>query len=155
MISKAWATCYTSRETLQLLHETFSGRVISGFGDQYWLLRSCDLTSLNFLWGYLNHRSIATSRQLLVLQMKDIQYCNNEIQFIQNYFGRPWGRIPLNGGGARPWETRKLYNDYIFCSFGLFVLLSINVKCCIIRFRGFYEISITFWYILGGLSAVS
>ena len=45
------ATCYIANETIQLLHETFPGRVLSRFGDQNWLPRSCDLTPLNFfLW---------------------------------------------------------------------------------------------------------
>ena len=34
--------------------ETFASRVLSRFGDQNWLPRSCDLTPLDFfLWGYL------------------------------------------------------------------------------------------------------
>jgi len=34
------ATCHTARETIQLLHETFPGRVLSRFGDQNWPPRS-------------------------------------------------------------------------------------------------------------------
>ena len=48
------ATCHTARETIQLLHQSFPGRVISRFGDQNWPRRSCDLTPLDFfLWGFL------------------------------------------------------------------------------------------------------
>ena len=42
------ATCHTANETIQLLHEIFPGRVLSRFGDQNWLPRSCDLTPLDF-----------------------------------------------------------------------------------------------------------
>ncbi|EFN79402.1 hypothetical protein EAI_09473, partial [Harpegnathos saltator] len=47
------ATCRTARETIQLLHESFPGPVISRFGDQIRPPRSCDLTPLDlFLWGF-------------------------------------------------------------------------------------------------------
>ncbi|EFN78794.1 hypothetical protein EAI_16705, partial [Harpegnathos saltator] len=42
------ATCHTARETIQLLHESFPGRVISRFGDQIWPPRTYDLTPLAF-----------------------------------------------------------------------------------------------------------
>lgn len=42
------ATCHTARETVELLHESFPGRVISRFGDRHWPPRSCDLTPLDF-----------------------------------------------------------------------------------------------------------
>ena len=35
------------------MHETFPGRVLSCFDDQNWLLRSCDLTPLNFFFKEL------------------------------------------------------------------------------------------------------
>ena len=48
------ATCHTANETIQLLHETLPGRVLSRFGDQNWPPKSYDLTSLHFfLWDYL------------------------------------------------------------------------------------------------------
>jgi len=51
------ATCHAARETIQLLHETFPGRVISRFGYQNWPPRSCDLTPLDFfLWGFLKSK---------------------------------------------------------------------------------------------------
>ena len=51
------ATCHRANETIQLLHETFPGRVLSRFGDQNWSLRSCDLVPLDFfLWGYLKSK---------------------------------------------------------------------------------------------------
>ena len=40
--------CHTANETIQLLHETFPGRILSHFGDQNWPPRSCDLTPLDF-----------------------------------------------------------------------------------------------------------
>ena len=43
------ATCHPARETIQLLHRSFSGSVISRFGDENWPARSCDLTPLDFL----------------------------------------------------------------------------------------------------------
>ncbi|KAK9510942.1 hypothetical protein O3M35_005613 [Rhynocoris fuscipes] len=65
------ATCHTARETLQLMHETFPGRVLSRFGDQNWPPRSCDLTPLDFfLWGYLKsqrHIGIIATFPLLLL----------------------------------------------------------------------------------------
>ena len=40
------ATSHTARETIQLLHKKFPGRVLSRSGDQNWPPRSCDLTPL-------------------------------------------------------------------------------------------------------------
>ena len=46
------ATCHTSCATIDLLRETFVGRLISRDGDVNWPPRSCDLTPLDyFLWG--------------------------------------------------------------------------------------------------------
>ena len=42
------ATCHTTRANMALLQETFPGRVIS-----------CDLTLLDFLWGYAKDRVYA------------------------------------------------------------------------------------------------
>lgn len=42
------ATCHTARETIQLLHESIPGHVISCFGDQNWPPRSCDLMTFYF-----------------------------------------------------------------------------------------------------------
>ena len=72
------ATCYTANKTIQLLHETFPGRVLSRFGDRNWPPRSCDLTPLNFfLWGYLKSKvyvnNPTTTRAL------QIKHCINEI----------------------------------------------------------------------------
>ena len=51
------ATCHIANETIQLLHETFPGRVLSRFDDQNWPPRLCDLTPLDFfLWGYLKSK---------------------------------------------------------------------------------------------------
>ena len=43
------ATCHTATETMQLLHETFPGRILSHFDDQNWPSR-CDLTPLDFFY---------------------------------------------------------------------------------------------------------
>ena len=44
----------TVNETIQLLHETFPGRLFFRFDDQSWPSRSCNLISLDFfLGGYL------------------------------------------------------------------------------------------------------
>ena len=54
------ATCHTARKTIQLLHESFPGRVISRFGDQNWPPRSSDLTPLDFfLWCFLKSNVFA------------------------------------------------------------------------------------------------
>ncbi|GFW86815.1 uncharacterized protein TNCV_2809701 [Trichonephila clavipes] len=48
------ATCHTARATIDLLKDTFAGRLISRFGPVNWPPRSCDLTPLDyFLWGYV------------------------------------------------------------------------------------------------------
>ncbi|GFX15970.1 transposase [Trichonephila clavipes] len=48
------ATCHTARATIDLLKNTFGGRLISRFGPVNWPPRSCDLTRLDyFLWGYV------------------------------------------------------------------------------------------------------
>ncbi|GFT60296.1 transposable element Tc3 transposase [Trichonephila clavipes] len=47
-------TCHTARATIDLLKDTFGGRLISRFGHVNWPPRSCDLTPLDyFLWGYV------------------------------------------------------------------------------------------------------
>jgi len=53
------ATCHTARDTINLLQETFDERIISRNGP--WPPRSCDLTPLDYLWGYvksmlINHK---------------------------------------------------------------------------------------------------
>ena len=42
------ATCHTSHATIDLLRETFDGRLISRNGDVNWPPRSCDLTPLDY-----------------------------------------------------------------------------------------------------------
>ncbi|GFY05755.1 uncharacterized protein TNCV_4404221 [Trichonephila clavipes] len=47
------ATCHTARATIDLLlKDTFGDRLISRFGPVNWPPRSCDLTPLDYLWGY-------------------------------------------------------------------------------------------------------
>ena len=39
------------------LYDEYTGRILSRFGDQNWLPRSCDLIPLDFfLWGYLKSK---------------------------------------------------------------------------------------------------
>ena len=46
------AFCNTTRANMALLQNTFPGSIISRHGVINWPLRSYDLTSLDFLWGY-------------------------------------------------------------------------------------------------------
>lgn len=53
------ATCHIAQETIQLLHESFPViRVISYFDDQNWMVKSRDLTPLDFFWEGLYRRGI-------------------------------------------------------------------------------------------------
>ncbi|XP_078047551.1 uncharacterized protein LOC144475472 [Augochlora pura] len=75
------ATCHTARETIQLLHESFPGRVISRFGDQNWPPRSCDLTPLDFfLWGFLKSKVYINKPTTTHALKEEIELCINEIQ---------------------------------------------------------------------------
>ncbi|XP_018359883.1 PREDICTED: uncharacterized protein LOC108759083 [Trachymyrmex cornetzi] len=75
------ATCHTARETIQLLHETFPGRVLSRFGDQNWPPRSCDLTPLDFfLWSYLKSKVYVNKPTITRALQEEIKRCTNEIQ---------------------------------------------------------------------------
>ena len=48
------ATCHTTRLNMEILRQTFPGRLISRFGDVEWPARSPDFSPLDyFLWGYL------------------------------------------------------------------------------------------------------
>ncbi|GFX11869.1 transposase [Trichonephila clavipes] len=60
------ATCHTARATIDLLKDTFGGRLISRFGPVNWPPRSCDLTPLDyFLWGYVKSLVYADKPQTL------------------------------------------------------------------------------------------
>ncbi|GFX58535.1 hypothetical protein TNCV_417151 [Trichonephila clavipes] len=60
------ATCHTARATIDLLKDTFGGRLISRFGLVNWPPRSCDLTPLDyFLWGYVKSLVYADKPQTL------------------------------------------------------------------------------------------
>src|ERR1700761_3019106 len=75
------ATCHTARETIQLLHETFPGRVLFRFGDKNWPPRLCDLTPLAFfLWGNLKSKVYANKPTSTRALKEEIQRCINEIQ---------------------------------------------------------------------------
>ena len=57
-------TCHTKGETIGLLREKFSGRVVSQNGNYNWRPRSCDLTPLDFfLWGYVKDKVYADAPQ--------------------------------------------------------------------------------------------
>ncbi|GFY14231.1 transposable element Tc3 transposase [Trichonephila clavipes] len=60
------ATCNTTRDTIDLLKDTFGDRLISRFGPVNWPPRSCDLTLLDyFLWGYIKSLVYADKPQTL------------------------------------------------------------------------------------------
>ncbi|GFV62020.1 uncharacterized protein TNCV_4108231 [Trichonephila clavipes] len=60
------ATCHTARATIDLLKDTFGGRLISRFGPVNWPPRSCDLTPRDyFLWGYVKSLVYADKTQML------------------------------------------------------------------------------------------
>lgn len=89
------ATCHTARETIQLLHQSFPGRVISRFGDQNWPPRSCDLTPLDFfLWGFLKSMVYANKPTTTQALKEEIGRCINEIpqhlckKVIENFIKR-------------------------------------------------------------------
>ena len=51
-------TCHTTYKNIQSQHDTFSGRVLSSFGDQICPPKSCDLTPLDlFLSAHLNSKA--------------------------------------------------------------------------------------------------
>ncbi|GFS83918.1 uncharacterized protein TNCV_2363521 [Trichonephila clavipes] len=59
-------TWHTARATIDLLKDTFGGRLISRFGPVNWPPRSCDLTTLDyFLWGYVKSLVYADKPQTL------------------------------------------------------------------------------------------
>ena len=76
------ATCYTIiHKTIQLLHETFPGHVLSRFDDQNWPPRSYDLTPLDFfLWGYLKSKVYVNNSTTICALQEEIKHCINEIQ---------------------------------------------------------------------------
>ncbi|GFV06784.1 DUF4817 domain-containing protein [Trichonephila clavipes] len=60
------ATCHTARATIDLLKDTFGGRLISRFGPVNWPPRSCYLTPLDyFLWSYVKSLVYADKSQTL------------------------------------------------------------------------------------------
>ncbi|GFU72696.1 putative DD41D transposase [Trichonephila clavipes] len=60
------ATCHTARTTIDLLKDTFGGRLISRFIPVNWPPRPCDLTPLDyFLWGYVKSLVYADNPQTL------------------------------------------------------------------------------------------
>ena len=75
------ATCHTADETIQLLHETFPGRVLSRFGDRNWPPRSCDLTPLDFfLWGYSKWKVYVDNPTTTRALREEIKRCIDEIR---------------------------------------------------------------------------
>lgn len=47
------AVCHTSNETIDLLKKTFGVCNISRRGPMEWPPSSCDLTPMDFFWGYV------------------------------------------------------------------------------------------------------
>ncbi|GFU20416.1 putative transposable element [Trichonephila clavipes] len=70
-VQKLWfqqdgATCHTARATIDLLKDTFGGRLISRFGPVNWPPRSCNLTPLDyFLWDPVKSLVYADKPQTL------------------------------------------------------------------------------------------
>lgn len=74
-------TCHTPREIIQLLYETFSGRVLSRFGDQNQPPRSCDFRPSDFLlWGYLKSKVYINKPTTTGALQQGIKRCIIEIQ---------------------------------------------------------------------------
>ncbi|GFW20817.1 uncharacterized protein TNCV_1050381 [Trichonephila clavipes] len=64
--NKTGATCHTARATIDLLKDTFGGRLILRFGPVNWPPRFCDLTPLDyFLRGYVKSLVYADKPQTL------------------------------------------------------------------------------------------
>ncbi|XP_011882183.1 PREDICTED: uncharacterized protein LOC105569928 [Vollenhovia emeryi] len=69
------ATAHTARATMDILKETFPGRLISHFGDMHWPARSPDLTVPDFfLWGFLKSRVYANKPQALAALKENIRH---------------------------------------------------------------------------------
>lgn len=65
------ATAHTARIAMDVLRETFPGRLISRFGDIPWPARSPDLAVCDFfLWGYLKHK-VFSSRPQSIAELKE------------------------------------------------------------------------------------
>ena len=59
------AKCHTTEANMALLQETFPEHVMSRRGDINWPPLICDLTQLNFLWGYAKDRVYANKPSTL------------------------------------------------------------------------------------------
>ena len=69
------AKCHTAQETIQLLHESFPGRLIYRFDNQNWPLRSTPLDF--FLWVFLKSKVYAnkpTTTQALKGEIEKISF---------------------------------------------------------------------------------
>ena len=64
------ATCHSANATMALLNEKFPGCIISRNSEVNWPSRSCDLTPLDFLRGYLKSKVYA-NKPTTVQQLKD------------------------------------------------------------------------------------
>lgn len=75
------ATCHTSHATIDLLRQTFDGRLISRNGDVNWPPRSCDLTPLDyFLWGAVKDKCYADKPETIEHLKANIRDAIAEIQ---------------------------------------------------------------------------
>lgn len=99
------ATCHTSRQTIDLLKETFGDRVISKNARVDWPPRSCDLTPLDyFLWGHVKALVYAdkpqTIEHLEANILREINGIRPEVleRVVQNWVDR-MGHVKRSRGG--------------------------------------------------------
>ena len=87
----------TARDTMATLHQLFTNRLISRFGDVLWPARSPDLTAPDyFLWGYLKEniysrwlQNIQDTCKVLANPERDSEICaipNYIIQHVMRNF---------------------------------------------------------------------
>ena len=123
------ATCHTVNETIQLLHETFPGRVLSPFGDQNWPPKSRDLTLLDFfLWGYLKSM-IYVNNHTCIREIKCKRKLNAALtKFTHNYaekFGRKGAYVPDSINNYTIYFMIRLKNKYLKTKNSLLYLIQI------------------------------
>ena len=74
------ATCYTAKETVELLHESLPGCVIFRFGGRLWSSRSYDLTPLDFfLLDFLKSQVYVNKLTMIEALRNEMRHCITEI----------------------------------------------------------------------------
>ena len=98
----------TARDTMATLHQLFTNRLISRFGDVLWPARSPDLTAPDyFLWGYLKEkvysRRLHTIPDLKMAIQEEIRAIPNDMiqRVMTNFRERLQQCIDTNGGHLR------------------------------------------------------